>query len=102
MSIGLCQHTTVDQMCIRSRDHNGDHILVDKTITGEQRFHQIAAQFPVDPDADYVADSLRDFMEEWYDRWAGPGEAWNFRDLAESIVDDWLPNIVPNQQNRSE
>lgn len=43
-------------------------------------------------------EELRDFMESWYDRWAGPGEEWNFRDLAESIVEEWLPGHDARRQ----
>jgi hypothetical protein len=33
------------------------------------------------------AEALTEFMESWYDRWAGPGESWTLRDMAEGIVE---------------
>lgn len=58
MTEGLCQHTTASEICIRSRDHAGDHVLATKTLTSEERFHQIASQFPIDADGRVSGDPL--------------------------------------------
>lgn len=33
------------------------------------------------------AEALADFIENWYDRWAGPRETWVARDLAADIIE---------------
>lgn len=36
---------------------------------------------------DVRAEALTEFMENWYDRWAGPGEQWTLADMAAGIVE---------------
>lgn len=33
------------------------------------------------------AEALAEFIDGWYDRWAGPGESWTAADLAAAIVE---------------
>lgn len=51
---GLCIHIERRLVCTRMLGHDGEHILVPDTLTSEERFHAIAARFPVTYSADLV------------------------------------------------
>lgn len=71
-------------------------ILRRRTVSLQQQIeNQARPTPPADDVREALADSLEDFMQDWYDRWAGPGETWVVRDMATSIVEGWLPKVRP-------
>ena len=49
MSLGLCRYVEAGQVCIRSNDHAGRHVLAVDTRTADERFLDLTALHPVDP-----------------------------------------------------
>lgn len=36
----------------------------------------------------HLTEELSEFIDGWYDRWAGPGESWTAEDLAAAITEE--------------
>lgn len=52
---GLCIHVERRQVCTRMQGHSGGHLMVPDTLTTEERFHAIAARFPVTQSTERVS-----------------------------------------------
>lgn len=60
---------------------------------------------PTDDEREALARSeaihtLADFMEGWYDRWAGPGEEWTLADMARGII-EWQADQASGEDSEA-